>query len=687
MTIRENKSRKSNSSSGVALIIVLGVMAILLMLATIFFITMRTERLVSRNYADDVRARNLAKIAIVRAMEDVDDTMTNCCYPCWNQRNPTFVSDALSSQPSAVTNQYSDILSGEAYDMIPRAIWNDTVTAALNCYWSDIVSFDGTTNGRISYLVVNCSGLLDANLVGGTSRTCSTNVQELSLWHLPDLYTNEGELYSNRAEDVRYETVAEIAAMNNIPNSSLSNLFFYSYDPGRDQYPTNMNLLGTSSCPLANKFWINAGTNPSDPAFMTAYFSPLTNLLTLAGYSSNATQIAWNIVNYITPGRVPQDGGAQPWLDDTISKDVPLINEVVLAETDTNNLCYRFYVELWYPFVPNVITPANGFHLRIDVYTNIATPPTSCDNTISNMTFGDPNSQFLVFQTPDFQITVNGTNYPVSMANPVWFLSQVLSSNGPVDQAMDPSPFVFTTVTNYSVNDPRCNGHSNDWSALPTNTLGKMNTICDQWVNNGQGLPIHHVDAPMKSIGEIGYIFCGTPWQDIQLVDCQPINVQFALPDLLTVRQTNTSTHGLVNISTQQKDVLESLFYRMVIGYSNAFTNITVKIDGNQKNQLWGSVNGPFLNFRNLFNSVDTEQAYTNWHANGQTGGDLKEDAFRNILEMVTFRQNIFTVIVAAQVYAPMGTTVVAEKRAMAIVYRDAYTGKSFTRFFKWLSN
>ena len=270
---------------------------------------------------------------------------------------------------------------------------------------------------------------------------------------------------------------------------------------------------------------------------------------------------------------------------------------------------------------------------------------------------------------------------------------------------MDNAPFEFTGANDYSIDDPRLGGEATNWLAANPSFGGTNDNICYPWANDGQGVPIHQRDGPMQSIGEVGYIFTGEPWHDIQLVDYQPTNiVQFALPDLLTVRSNNTPMRGLVNISSQQKDVLTALFYDMWIGdsnelwfaYSNQFGQIAVKLNAVQKSQLWGSINGPFINFRDLFNQVVTatnDNNYSGWNPCSDKGvplntnacDDIKEDAFRNILEMVTFRQNIFTIIVEAQVYAPTGTNVVAEKRAVAVVYRDAYTGRSFTRFFKWL--
>ena len=45
------------------------------------------------------------------------------------------------------------------------------------------------------------------------------------------------------------------------------------------------------------------------------------------------------------------------------------------------------------------------------------------------------------------------------------------------------------------------------------------------------------------------------------------------------------------------------------------------------------------------------------------------------------------TVFCASQILADDHTTVLAEKHGVATIYRDSYTGRSFTRSFKWLGD
>jgi hypothetical protein len=55
---------------------------------------------------------------------------------------------------------------------------------------------------------------------------------------------------------------------------------------------------------------------------------------------------------------------------------------------------------------------------------------------------------------------------------------------------------------------------------------------------------------------------------------------------------------------------------------------------------------------------------------------DYTEDVLRGVIDKVSFRQNIFVIVLAAQVVDPgTGRNVLAEQRAAVTVIRDAYSG------------
>jgi Tfp pilus assembly protein PilX len=72
-----NETRERAGKQGIALVLVLGFLAILTLMSVGFAISMRTEHLVSRAHLDGVCARQLAYTAMARGLDDVNTTVTN----------------------------------------------------------------------------------------------------------------------------------------------------------------------------------------------------------------------------------------------------------------------------------------------------------------------------------------------------------------------------------------------------------------------------------------------------------------------------------------------------------------------------------------------------------------------------------------------------------------------------------
>ena len=62
------------------------------------------------------------------------------------------------------------------------------------------------------------------------------------------------------------------------------------------------------------------------------------------------------------------------------------------------------------------------------------------------------------------------------------------------------------------------------------------------------------------------------------------------------------------------------------------------------------------------------------WHWQGSIGNEIKEDILRDLCERMTFRQQIFLIVIDVRVTTP-SLSVRAERRAAVLVVRDAYTG------------
>ncbi len=709
----ESESRDCGTSCihkrkrGVSLIVALGVLAVFTLMVMALLLVARTDRQASRAFVNDVRAKQLLHAAVVNAIKDIDAGLTAQLYP---------VDDAWTSGSGSPA---VDLLTGDATNFVPRAL-RDEVSAEAPAGWTNIV-YDGITNGRIAYLVVNCSGLLDANIVGGEEeRTESISVEDLDLSGLiglditSDLFGTNG-LFAQRNRHLRYESVWELGRINDDVNIPSYNFFTYSYDPGRDQYYTNRDDLGSFDITLLEKFFVNDLTNYEGSASYSAYdsasnyFEPLEQVLNESGLE-NSEALAWNIVNYIDSDRIPQSDSAEPWLSSEVSEAIPLINEVSLHQASgqpTNH--YAMSVELWFPFYPATVASNDDFEIEVGVFTNDtddldSNPSAEWSFTvdITEMTFGDSNSEFLVFSSPTNQL-INFPNpsnvsefLPVSSTNPVWFMARVTYDAGdPVDQAPGSNTLMFTDEYAYSVDDPRANGNLSNWE-LAGETLPGINSNCTAWGDEdyGQGLPIFHRDGPMVTIGEVGHVFhpgaSNQVWRNIDILGPQGA----FLMDRMTVRSTNAPTQGLVSINSAQTNVLGTLLHGVEIGYSNEFVSALYTLDmstdpvRNLTSALEGG--GWYYSFKHIFEIDTVAPAFRNCVSSIATNAGisdvLREAPLRNMVEMVTWRQNLFTIIVASQALGSDGQTPVAEKRGVAVVYRDAYTGKSFIQSFRMLT-
>ncbi|MFT5473415.1 MAG: hypothetical protein ACI856_001747, partial [Kiritimatiellia bacterium] len=262
--------RHADPRSGVALIIVLGLLAILTILCVAFAISMRVERMAARAFADNTRAEQLITIAMVRSMEQVTEHMRNPApkvYPDFVELTPPSDSrDAVGSRSSNL-DPVPDLRTGEAESYIPTTLQTEVDKIYNGSYAPQWIT-DGITNGRVAYVLINAGGLLDANLAGGTNtlREFSEHIMELDLSGTADI-TSVATFAQDRDRHVRYESTPEILELND-GVYSVDNLFYFSFDPDRDAMfvdpnnpPTFVDIdrrpppnLGLRNAALTNKF-------------------------------------------------------------------------------------------------------------------------------------------------------------------------------------------------------------------------------------------------------------------------------------------------------------------------------------------------------------------------------------------------------------------------------------------------
>ncbi|MDO9541017.1 MAG: hypothetical protein Q7J98_01670 [Kiritimatiellia bacterium] len=706
---------RDNPNSGVALILVLGLLTVMIIMAVTFAISMRTERLAAGNYADNVRARELVQAGLARAMNDLAANLgtsglfsagVKSAYPNWNVTNSYYVYTNVDSFVVARWNTNVYLLAtdkaNEATNYVPRALW----TAAINAdnrnpsnHWLPIESLvytnDGVDDylaesnlmGRVAYLIINCSGLLDANYVGGATRQSGTNPAEIAIGNLGEI---GGNFFTDRGTAVRYETMEELNALADI-NRPATNLFVYSRALPGDWYAglppyvgTQVNLSGSMADLISRENEIKNAFERAFPAYESGVL-----------YS--------NLIDYVDTNTIPQS------LEYCV-ENVPMINEVVISNhvkvVTLPGPTYQYiingavYIECWYPFVSNA---NEAYNLNSSV-TFAGSDVQPADLAPLDSPLGTPPSGSFTniqrsFSAPPFD---SG-----SIINPVRLVATITLSvkntlGLPVDQV---NTFAITinndgtagadksTWTVFECCDPRFNlnpSDANQWRAVveATPTLGSINTwATDSFsTNNDNDSEMFVANRPLRSVAELGCLVYSSfePWKTIKLYGPnrhRALDVFGLSTNVGDVFMSNTVFRGLVNCNSNAAlNASAAVFAGMPVDQYPGGPVTTVSL-ANARMVASNIFNGGFCT-----NLSDIGQNINNFP--GATTELARESYFRNSVNLFNLRQNMFTIIIEAQ--AASGGNLPrnpAKQRAVAIVWRDPYTGEMFVRHIRWLGD
>ena len=225
---------QNRNRSGAALIIVLGLLAVLMLMAMAFAISMRTERGGSSNLRHSVIARQMLDTAITRAMADLNAELGEDAAPAWMAYGST-------NRFTDAEHRTANVLSYEAAQYLPL----DKLLAAKRVKPGWLAVTAGTSAdsehdvvaGRYSYIILNDTGYLDANLVGNltTNRLYGTRAAEIRLWEqdggLSEFQAqSEAESFAQKRDAPgpsghgRYESMAELyrLAAKKWPNGEIN---------------------------------------------------------------------------------------------------------------------------------------------------------------------------------------------------------------------------------------------------------------------------------------------------------------------------------------------------------------------------------------------------------------------------------------------------------------------------------
>lgn len=712
---------RTHGRRGVALILVLGMLALMLIMATAFSVMMRTEHAGSANFADEIRSKHVVWAALAHAVAKIEESIPKeDVYPPWIALGPqgtNLVENTADSQVNLVWGKAGDFVPGQLHDTAADAFSNWLV--------------DSESGARYSYLVLNCSGLLDGNYVAGSNRMAGVHPAEVVVSGLLDV-KNTADLVRRRDIDLRYESLREF------------NLFQCTTPDGglRDGYSDNF-IVGT----YYPQGWWSGGTN--DPV--------KTDQLDIGGdaekidkaqFISKLTQACTNdvdpefvynqLMHYL-------DEDSELTTNDLASpctELVPMFNEVQLEyQFDTNRVRYAVWTEWIFPF----LRPSeHKFHIEqsvvADVYTNnilvVSKQPDSGTVDSGYAGSGGASTDWIdikrgpLFTMKDLPAVPDGT--PIKLD--VWVQLRMLL-NGAEELVVDevPSPWrapeagFALSVTNvvgtrgrqdgsYEVIDPRFNWQIDLWrQQVATQSMGYANIATTdhfESIRNDPGRVKYDRDAVMhvsdagrlNSVAELGHLLCKKENQrsnyhrTIRVYSLEPGDFHDLFRHF-TVK--DAPSYGLVNMNTEYTSILRTAIENMPMGYPGNPKKVSPADVTTIVNTIAARGNIETLSYLTTMSALCSN---TTWRTVLPDWSEVERDAMvAYTAGLLGTRQNLFTVLLmGGPATQGMGLTGTQEqgwfgmRRAVAVVWRDPFPiqgagnagdprHRYVLRYFNWL--
>jgi Tfp pilus assembly protein PilX len=226
-------------------------------------------------------------------------------------------------------------------------------------------------------------------------------------------------------------------------------------------------------------------------------------------------------------------------------------------------------------------------------------------------------------------------------------------------------------------------------------------------------LKMHVANAPLQTLGELGYLLCG-PWETVRLYDHFPddatTNDYHRVLDTFELRDPSATPVGKVNLNSAPVDVLALLYLGMPLrsekagnyipfppGWNSAGTDPARPLTAASTlpqalatNLHVGlRANGPVRGLADLANVYSSGSLSAQWIKNHLESlsmpntryiGEFEREAvIRNIAGLLTVKQQMFTIILRADAFTTrfasdrlQDGTVLSSATAIAQVYRDA---------------
>jgi hypothetical protein len=702
----------SDSRRGIALIIVLGFLTLIVLLGVSFAVLMRTERLVASAYAQEVRAKDLAMTGLTRAIEHVDDELRS------KQLLAPHPWRALAS--SAGGGGPANLLSGVAVDHIPPDVRTEAMTKASGAEWITIGDPTGPGDlGRVAYVVVDCSGYLDANYFGRLPRTGNVTpdaldpslVSEFAGGGMSGFVGQRDGLYGYFEN--YHELVNFAVAQSSLMDPPVNNFFSYSRAHDSARWDNGQ---------------IKARVDIADPG---VNWSAVQARLQDCGVPRPA-EVTQNLRDYLDADSIPNAGGSIPasaGVQSFLTERVPMVNEIVVSNmvehTTGGGYTNTLYiaVETWFPFPPGPqAVPSFEVKLTgIEVKEGVSGQSLMMPNPSPTPPAAPPWSPAAYeFKRHEYVFGPYASSDPKEYMALAWIIDikgirVEMSGGGLVDLVPDlsgPPNLVSQSAVGRDltipgiaqVADPRINWRKDDWKMGGQLTMAEQNlpppAPTNSIVTVGEWPSTMFVrDAAPSNVYEMGFLSVGDPWRTIALYD-EPSRGTSKHPvlDYFRVGPIPTNgTRGLVNLNSKRAEVLAAPFYKAPVK-TYPDENGTPTVPWSAAQAFAAPLAARTAN-GNIFNRSTLGIIGPQFAGVGPGWTDAQKESVIGFTEQLfTVRQNMFVVVVVAQAYSDT-RKVTSEQKALAIVWRDPYPRKSsdydpsgsmpfdypYVRFMKWL--
>lgn len=729
------KSGGTERRAGIALVIVLGLLAVLTLFAVSFSISMRTERIAARSFSEAVGARYLIDAALADVMTvQIPGAMQNRLYPPWEV------------YPFPIGSMSNHFLNG----MVSNYVSGVTLKAARGAdtpAWIDLRNPNDNNRflGQYTFLAVNHSGLLDANTVGayeGNSypRNYGNDPGEVRFHPsvLPEA-VGAGRLKALRDKVIRFENVPELIAMGR--SGKISDQTFGNYTHADSfhvfsRFPKSWGTTGPQGVEARTNIAYIAGS-PSgwNEAEIKAVLRAPPVFPDFPIRDVDIDGFYDQMHDFASVGYVPKNVNGMSF------KRVPMINEVIVSNTleRTNNgtddiLTLRIYVvvETYYPFPqdpdsPSFVVGMGGPPTVQTAYPELNTVALQTGPVPATLTHTATDYRMTTFMYqssmisppspvyfPGMLLDFNATDFTVSWSGqlvdrvqPVWENQWFLFSGDAYPLLDYNIPEGHADPIGVSVSDPRLNYVPNQWSPQ-TPTPGD-----DNGNKTGPYVDELHMmfsaQRPFESAGELSYLLYDSskPWRTIRLLGPDP-DGSAAIVDRFSARAPVAYEKGLVNVNTPYTNVLASALFGVPVESYPVVGSISSPLSADAARNLAilmiNRINFSATNMSSLASmmTVADMQSITG----SSTNKFLNESLIRNSTGVLGVRQNLFTVLLNVRTFPdgvdptdplPAGVTLESlarsDLRAVAVLWRDPYlTGdppvnEMFVRFFAWLTD